>query len=176
MLSLIRIRNYAVVDEVELEFDQGMSVMTGETGAGKSILVDALGLASGQVLHLAVPAMFVALACSQGVPRHPAPYSRIAFGSCAFQWVEQPIFRAVVAAEPDLYLSLGDSIYGDFDGEKATNELGVVVVGGAGKNQWKIGDPHCNLAPGSIAYAYRSLWLYSYKVIWSYGYMYMVTD
>jgi alkaline phosphatase D len=44
--------------------------------------------------------------------------SRIAFGSCAFQWVEQPIFRAVVAAEPDIYLSLGDAIYGDFDGEK----------------------------------------------------------
>lgn len=47
MLSLIRIRNYAVIDEVELEFDQGLSVMTGETGAGKSILVDALGLALG---------------------------------------------------------------------------------------------------------------------------------
>ena len=46
-----------------------------------------------------------------------AAISRIAFGSCAFQWVEQPIFRAVVAAEPDLYLSLGDAIYGDFDGE-----------------------------------------------------------
>jgi len=43
--------------------------------------------------------------------------SRIAFGSCAFQWAEQPILRAVVAAEPDLYLSLGDAIYGDFDGE-----------------------------------------------------------
>jgi DNA repair protein RecN (Recombination protein N) len=47
MLSLIRIRNYAVIDEVELEFDTGFSVMTGETGAGKSILVDALGLALG---------------------------------------------------------------------------------------------------------------------------------
>ncbi|MDH3419058.1 MAG: DNA repair protein RecN [Gammaproteobacteria bacterium] len=47
MLSLIRIRNYAVIDEVELEFNQGLSVMTGETGAGKSILVDALGLALG---------------------------------------------------------------------------------------------------------------------------------
>ena len=47
MLSLIRIRNYAVIDEVELEFDRGMSIMTGETGAGKSILVDALGLALG---------------------------------------------------------------------------------------------------------------------------------
>jgi len=47
MLSLIRIRNYAVIDEVELEFSHGLSVMTGETGAGKSILVDALGLALG---------------------------------------------------------------------------------------------------------------------------------
>jgi alkaline phosphatase D len=43
--------------------------------------------------------------------------SRVAFGSCAFQWVGQPIFQTIVAAEPDLYLSLGDAIYGDFDGE-----------------------------------------------------------
>ncbi|HLF11522.1 MAG TPA: AAA family ATPase, partial [Gammaproteobacteria bacterium] len=47
MLSLIRVKNYAVIDEVELEFTPGFSVMTGETGAGKSILVDALGLALG---------------------------------------------------------------------------------------------------------------------------------
>jgi DNA repair protein RecN (Recombination protein N) len=47
MLSSIRAKNYAVIDEVELEFAPGFSVMTGETGAGKSILVDALGLALG---------------------------------------------------------------------------------------------------------------------------------
>ena len=47
MLSLITVRNYAVIDEVEVEFDTGLSVLTGETGAGKSILVDALGLALG---------------------------------------------------------------------------------------------------------------------------------
>src|SRR5690606_8252791 len=47
MLSLIRVKNYAVIDEVELEFDAGLSVVTGETGAGKSIIVDALGLALG---------------------------------------------------------------------------------------------------------------------------------
>jgi alkaline phosphatase D len=41
--------------------------------------------------------------------------TRIAFGSCAFQSVEQPIFRALVASQPDLYLSLGDAIYGDYD-------------------------------------------------------------
>jgi DNA repair protein RecN (Recombination protein N) len=47
MLTLIRVKNYAVIDEVEVEFEAGLSVMTGETGAGKSILVDALGLALG---------------------------------------------------------------------------------------------------------------------------------
>jgi DNA repair protein RecN (Recombination protein N) len=47
MLTLIRIANYAIVDEIEVELDRGFSVMTGETGAGKSILVDALGLALG---------------------------------------------------------------------------------------------------------------------------------
>ena len=47
MLSLITVSNYAVIDEVEVEFEAGLSVLTGETGAGKSILVDALGLALG---------------------------------------------------------------------------------------------------------------------------------
>ncbi len=47
MLNLIRIKNYAVIDEIEVEFEPGFSVMTGETGAGKSILVGALGLALG---------------------------------------------------------------------------------------------------------------------------------
>ena len=50
----------------------------------------------------------------------PLPYgevTRIAFGSCAFQWEEQPIWDAVIAAEPDLFLYLGDAIYADFDGE-----------------------------------------------------------
>ena len=47
MLNFIRVKNYAVIDEVEVEFETGLSVMTGETGAGKSILVDALGLVLG---------------------------------------------------------------------------------------------------------------------------------
>ena len=51
------------------------------------------------------------------VDEEPPAISRVAFGSCALQWVEQPIFRTIVAAQPDLYLSLGDAIYGDFDGE-----------------------------------------------------------
>ena len=41
MLSHIRIRNFAIIDEAELELSPGMTVLTGETGAGKSILVGA---------------------------------------------------------------------------------------------------------------------------------------
>ena len=47
MLTLIRVANYAIIDEVEIELEPGMSVVTGETGAGKSILVDAVALALG---------------------------------------------------------------------------------------------------------------------------------
>ena len=47
MLSLLRISNYAIIDDLEIELFPGFSVMSGETGAGKSILVDALGLALG---------------------------------------------------------------------------------------------------------------------------------
>ena len=44
--------------------------------------------------------------------------SRIAFGSCAKQWEPQPIWDAVAAAKPDLFLFIGDAIYGDWHGDK----------------------------------------------------------
>ncbi len=47
MLTELRIRNFAIVEEVGLEFSEGFTVLTGETGAGKSILVDALDLLIG---------------------------------------------------------------------------------------------------------------------------------
>lgn len=47
MLKHLHIRNFAIVDNLELEFHSGMSVLSGETGAGKSILLGALGLTLG---------------------------------------------------------------------------------------------------------------------------------
>ncbi len=47
MLRQLAIRNVVLVEQLELEFDRGLGVLTGETGAGKSILLDALGLALG---------------------------------------------------------------------------------------------------------------------------------
>src|ERR1019366_8109308 len=47
MLRFLSIKRLAVIDSVEVEFDAGLNVLTGETGAGKSILVEAVGLLLG---------------------------------------------------------------------------------------------------------------------------------
>lgn len=56
MLSRLSIRNYAIIERLEVEFSSKLNIITGETGAGKSILIGALGLILGQraeggVLH-----------------------------------------------------------------------------------------------------------------------------
>ncbi len=48
MLVSLRIRDFVIVDRLELDFAAGLTVLTGETGAGKSILLDALGLVLGE--------------------------------------------------------------------------------------------------------------------------------
>ncbi|MAX17845.1 MAG: DNA repair protein RecN [Nitrospina sp.] len=47
MIKEIRIRNFAVIENLEVSFGKGLSVLTGETGAGKSIIIDALNLLLG---------------------------------------------------------------------------------------------------------------------------------
>lgn len=47
MLSQLTVSNYAIAEHIELNFSRGMTALTGETGAGKSIVLDALGLAMG---------------------------------------------------------------------------------------------------------------------------------
>ena len=48
MIKKLRIRNYTLIDELNIEFNSGFSVITGETGAGKSIILGALSLILGQ--------------------------------------------------------------------------------------------------------------------------------
>src|SRR3989304_7357736 len=47
MLRELKIKNFAIIDDLTVRFEGGFNVLTGETGAGKSIIVDALGLALG---------------------------------------------------------------------------------------------------------------------------------
>ena len=54
MLTHIHIRNFAIIDELDLDLSAGMTALTGETGAGKSIVVDALGLVLGDRADSAV--------------------------------------------------------------------------------------------------------------------------
>ena len=48
MLQKLSIKNYAIISQVEIEFHKGLNIITGETGAGKSILMGALGLVLGE--------------------------------------------------------------------------------------------------------------------------------
>ena len=57
MLLEITIKNFAIIEEISLNFENGMTVLTGETGAGKSIIIDAMNLMLGAVsyTHLTLP-------------------------------------------------------------------------------------------------------------------------
>ena len=48
MLSTLHIENIAVIEQAEISFDSGFNVLTGETGAGKSIVIDAISASLGE--------------------------------------------------------------------------------------------------------------------------------
>ena len=55
MLEYLRIRNLALIEDMELEFSSGMNVLTGETGAGKSFILKALRFLLGDKLSAVTP-------------------------------------------------------------------------------------------------------------------------
>ena len=70
---------------------------------------------------LSIITLFVASplqADSLPLPESNKVLTRITMGSCAYQWAPQPVFRAIADSKPDLYLSLGDAIYADYDPKK----------------------------------------------------------
>ncbi len=76
MLQTLHIENIAVIEEADIAFDSGFNALTGETGAGKSIVIDAMGAVLGQrtsreLIRTGAPKAFVS-AVFTGVPELPA--------------------------------------------------------------------------------------------------------
>jgi len=103
MLSHIHLRNFAIIEKLDLELSSGMTALTGETGAGKSILIDAIGLVLGD-------------RADSGVVRHGADKAEITLSvdiddsPSALQWLiahdllssdedDQCILRRVISAQ-----------------------------------------------------------------------------
>lgn len=100
MLSHIHLKNFAIIEQLNLELNPGMTALTGETGAGKSILIDAIGLVLGD-------------RAESGVVRHGADKAEITLtvdindAPTAHQWLkkqdldddEQCILRRIITAQ-----------------------------------------------------------------------------
>ncbi len=82
MLRALSIRNFAIIDRVDLEFAPGFCVISGETGAGKSILIDALGLLLGE----RASGSFVAAGQEQA---DLSAEFELASGSDALEWLRE---------------------------------------------------------------------------------------
>ncbi|MDR1606103.1 MAG: DNA repair protein RecN [Streptococcaceae bacterium] len=85
MLQEISIKNFAIIDTIIMQFDQGMSILTGETGAGKSIIIDAMNLLLGSraqtsfVRHGAAKAEIEGLFFYQDSPELAAQLANLGF-------------------------------------------------------------------------------------------------
>jgi DNA repair protein RecN (Recombination protein N) len=83
MLTHAHISDFAIIDSLELDFETGLTCLTGETGAGKSILIDAMGLALGD-------------RADAGTVRHGADRAEIFIG---FDLADQPAVRDWLAEQ-----------------------------------------------------------------------------
>lgn len=76
MLTQMYVKDFVLIDDMRIEFMEGMSTFTGETGAGKSLLIDAIGILRGDRIHASMVKQGKEKAIVEGVftihPNHPA--------------------------------------------------------------------------------------------------------
>ncbi len=101
MLRALQVRDLAIIDEVEVSFGLGLNIVTGETGAGKSILIDALGLVLGarasasEIVRTGAPQAEITALFTPG----DDPARRARFEDAGVPWEEELIVRRVVGNE-----------------------------------------------------------------------------
>ena len=52
MLRNLHVKNLALIDEMEVEFEEGLNILTGETGAGKSLIIGSINMALLSLIHI----------------------------------------------------------------------------------------------------------------------------
>jgi DNA repair protein RecN (Recombination protein N) len=127
MLTSLMVRNIVLIERAELSFSAGLNVLTGETGAGKSILLDALGLAAGERANgracvRSGAEQAVAVAGFEFPPKHPARtilnQSGIALEDCEI------VLRRVVSADGRSRAFINDQPVG----VQLAREIGSVLL------------------------------------------------
>ena len=78
MLQLLHIENIAVIERADIELDKGLTVLSGETGAGKSIVIDSIGALLGKRVSRDLVRSGAEGLCQRGVHRSAACSARTA--------------------------------------------------------------------------------------------------
>ncbi|HEY1630133.1 MAG TPA: DNA repair protein RecN [Rhizomicrobium sp.] len=126
MLATLKIRDLVLIEDVSLDFAGGLNVLTGETGAGKSILLDALGLAAGaraggRSSVRAGAAQGSAVAIFELPPKHTA---RVAIAENGIPAEGETILRRVLSADGRTRAFVNDEAVG----VGLLRDLGAVLV------------------------------------------------
>src|SRR5208283_4426072 len=116
MLACLRVKGFAIIDEMDVEFGDGLNVITGETGAGKSIIINALS----SLISARVPT---------DVIRGPAPHAEIV-GHC-FRDGEEYIVKRIIGAQGRSRALVNDSPVT----AKRLEELGDLLIHIYGQNE-----------------------------------------
>jgi len=165
MLISLAIRDVVLIERLDLSLGAGLTVLTGETGAGKSILLDSLGLALGQRAEAGMvrtgQAQASVTACFHLAPDHPA---QILLGEQGIEADEDLVLRRVVQADGRSRAFINDEPVG----VGLLRRLGALLVEVQGQHdQVGLADPatHASLldafggldpARGRVAEAYRA--------------------
>jgi len=108
-------------DRWEIQIDADTRAALPVAYRRSDLIESASAIACSLTRFLVVVASLTATTASALGDWQPLPtggVTRIAFGSCAKQWERQPIWSTVLEADPDLFLFIGDAIYGDWHGDK----------------------------------------------------------